>query len=260
VYRVSLDTGAKVQVVAVNQQSQDGKGIVGNPRLMTVGGGDVLILDDFNSLWRWHPAPGDNTGRGSLLKVAIPDNATWGVGARAMGTFMVDPDKNEYDFCIVVPSQQQVLKYSPAADLSGYPTAGRVKYLSVAQDVSAVDDMYVDGNVYLLDKGKITRYDLGQAVQGWSPSLPPGTKSPFYIRLTADNSAQDTGVFYAFDGPGRRIVAFKKIDGAFVGQYAVASSTGLLSALTGMFVVGTGANAVLYWTESGSLRSAALLS
>jgi hypothetical protein len=264
VYWVNLQTGAKLPVVSVNQESPAGGGAVGRPQLLTTGGVDILVLDDFNSLWRWRPAPGDRTGRGALIKVNIPDNASWGVGPRAIGTFVVDANQNLYNIYVAVPSLKQILKYPPAPDGSGYPTAGRAMYLSLQQDVSKLDDMYVDGKIYLVEDGAITQYQLGQVVKGWSVDAPPDKlirpQAPWYKRLTADNPNQDEGTFYAYDSLNRRIVAFKKSDGSIVGQYMVPSGTPWFTDLTGMFVVpGPGrAAATLYWIESGNLMSAAL--
>ena len=259
VYRVDLKTSAKLPVLTASQPLSGG--VAGDPRLMTTGGQDVLILDNFNSLWRWRPAAGSQTGRGTLIKVDIPDSSTWGASARAIGTSVVNPQIGQYNFYVVVPSQRQVLMYPPAADFSGYPTAGRASYLAVARDVSSVDDMYVDGGVYLVDGGKITRfkYEVGQTVGGWSPADPSGP-TPYYTRLTADNPAKDQGTCYAFDRAGERIVAFKKSDGSIVGQYMVPAGTPWLTALTGMFVTtgAAGTNPKLYWTESGNLMTASL--
>ena len=282
VYRVDLKTGAKIAVAAANQLAPAAGGLTGvvtNPRLLATGGGDVLVLDSSNSLWVWHPAAGNTTGRGILKKVFIPDNETWGLGAPAMGTFIINSQIGQFNFYIVVPSQSQVVKYPPAPDGSGYPSAGRANYLSVAQDLTHVTDMYVDGKVYLVDKGKITQYQLGQAVHGWSVDSPPDTlirpQAPYYTRLVADNPTQDQGTFYAFDNTNRRVIAFKKSDGSIVGQYMVPDSTPWFSALTGMFVTGTATstptsgtststattitNPILYWTESGNLMGAQLV-
>lgn len=231
--------------------------MVGRPKLLAVGGGDVLILDDANALWRWHPAPG--VPGGTLLRVNIPDSQNWGSDVRAISTRLVNADLNQYEIFVALPSRQQVVKYTPAPDGSGYPTEAMSMYLSINADVSTVDDMYVDGKVYLADKGKITRYDLGQAVTGWSTGRPSGTASPFYTRLTADSSVQDAGLFYAFDGPGRRIVAFNKSDGQVAAEYTVAASTGRLQTLTGMFVAAAAdGSKTLYWTEGGNLLKASL--
>ena len=265
VYRISLDTGAKLPVVEVGLAPINGGSIVGNPRLLATGGSDVLVLDDFNSLWRWRPA--DKTGRGSLVKVNIPDNTSWGNGARAIGTFVVNPILGQYNVYVVVPSANQILKYQTALDGSSYPKETRANYLSVGQDLNSVDDMYIDGNIYLVDGGNIVQYELGQAGHGWSVDVPADTKdgllrplAPKYTRLTADNSAQGQGTFYAYDGPSRRVVAFKKSDGTIVGQYIVPPTMNWFSALTGMSVVpGVGtASPTLYWTEGSNLMRAYL--
>jgi len=265
VYRISLDNGSKIPVVRVGTEVTNSNGTVGNPRLLATGGQDVLVLDDFNSLWRWRPL--DKNGRGSLFKWFVQDNPTWGNGTRALGTFVVNPITGQYNLYIVVPNANQILKYTLSLDGSHYPKEGRIGYLSVGQDVNGVDDMYVDGNIYLVDKGSIVRYQNGLTARNWSVDLPPDTSdkvirplTPVYTRLTADNPAQDQGTFYAYDSTNRRVVAFKKSDGTITGQYIVPTSTNWFTHLTGMFVVpGVGAAApTLYWTEASNLMSAYL--
>ena len=266
VYRVNLDTGAKIRVVSVGQQPQNGGAVVGNPELLTVGGLDVLVVDAYNSVWKWHPIQGNTTGVGSLIPVYIPDNVNWGIGARAIGTFVINAAQNLYNFYIVIPSQKQVIKYTAAPDGSGYPKQTRSNFLLVAQDVSNVDDMYIDGKIYLVDGGKVTQYELGQA-KGWSVDPPPdsiGTAAirplPVYKRLASDDPAQDKGNFYAYDVKNKRIVEFLKSDGSVIAQYMVPDNTPWFTALTGMFVVpaAAGASPILYWTEGSSLMKAAL--
>jgi hypothetical protein len=142
----------------------------------------------------------------------------------------------------------------------------------VAQDVSSIDDMYVDGKIYVVDKGKITQWVLGQKVSGWIPD-PPGSSDvekngdillrpngAYYTRMVADDPALDQGTFYAYDGMNRRIVAFTKSGGTFTGQYMVARSSPWLAALKGLFVIPstTGGSGTVYWIESGNLLAAPL--
>ena len=263
--RLDLATGAQLTVMAAGQQAPEPGGTMGvvkNPRLITTGGGDVLILDSSNSLWTWHPATGNASGRGVLKKTSMPDNETWGNDARAIGTYVTNSVLGQYNFYVLMPSTQQIIKYPAAPDGSGYPAAGRSYYLSVGQDLSNVTDMYIDGNVYLADDGRITKYKLGQAVDGWSVATPPGlAKTPRYTVLTADNSAPDQGHLYAYDGANQRIAEFAKTDGAYVGQY-VADPMGApwLSAAAGMFVKTNagGTSPKIYWTEGNYLLSASL--
>jgi LysM repeat protein len=262
VYRVDLQTGARIAVVTIDQTvpGPNKMDVVGAPGLLATGGGDVLVLDGNGILWIWHPAPG-SVGRGVLKEVNIPDRITWGTNVRVIGTFLVNSQLQQYNVYVVSPSEWQVIKYPPAADGSGYPSLGRANYLSVSTDLSSVDDMYVDGKIYLVDKGKITQYQEGQAVDGWSPATPPGgSEAPFYTRLVAENSAQDQGTFYAYDSANKQIVAFSKADGAIVARYVAPAKSGLLTALTGMFVTtdAKGANPTLYWTEGGNLMTASL--
>jgi hypothetical protein len=67
VYRVNLRPAPRSRSSAANQLAPAAGGgpASANPRLLATGGGDVLVLDSFNSLWRWHPAAGNTTGRGS---------------------------------------------------------------------------------------------------------------------------------------------------------------------------------------------------
>jgi LysM repeat protein len=264
VYRVDLQTGAVTSVFSAGVQAPAAGGtlrVTGKPRLLATGGGDVLILDESSALWRWHPAVGDTSGRGVLSEVNIEDHVNWGTNVRAIGTFLIDPQIDSYNIYVVSPSERQVIKYPPAADGGDFPSLGRTGYLSVSTDLSSVDDLYVDGKIYLVDKGKVTRYVLGKPVLEWVPAQPPGsrTEKPFYTHLTADNAAQDQGTFYACDSANGRIVAFTKTAGAFVQQYMVPAGSHWFTSLTGMFVTaGTGGIDTLYWTESGNLMSAAL--
>jgi hypothetical protein len=267
VYRVNLTTKAAIRVLTAGQQPINGGSVVGNPKLLTTGGGDVLILDAFNSLWRWHPVQGNTSGVGSPIPVYIPQNVTWGIGPRAIGTFIVNANNNLYNFYIVLPSQRNVIKYTASSDGSGYPVGAHTPFLLVSQDVSKVDDMYIDGKVYLVNDGEISQYELGQ-VKGWSVDPPPDyakdfqfRQLPVYKHLTADNPTLDQGTFYGYDIKNRRIVAFLKKDGSYVAEYMVPDNTPWFTNLTGMFVVpGTGGgNPTLYWTEGSSLLKAVLV-
>lgn len=268
VYRVDLSSGTKLPMMWVGESLTTG-GVAGHPRLLGTGGSDVLILDDVNNLLRLRPDSIDKAGRRTLTKINIPDNVNWGLGSRAIGTFIVNSALGQYNIYVVVPALNQIMRYPPAADGSGYLPGDKASYLTVAQDVSKVDDMYVDGDIYLLQNGQLTRYEMGNPVKTWQADLPADTSdpakllrpdSPVYTHMTADNPEQDKGTLYLYDSFNRRVVAVAKADGSVEGDYMVASDQPWLAALSGMFVTvdSSGANPVLYWVESGSLMTASL--
>jgi hypothetical protein len=178
---------------------------------------------------------------------------------------LTDPNLALYSLYVVVPSAGQVLKYPAASDGSGYYAKDHTPYLlGESLTVSLVDDMYIDGSLYLLDNGTAKRYDSGQAIRGWTAD-PVGDNvvrpaPTFYTRISADNSIADQGNLYAYDNANRRIVSFTKSNGKYVRQFLLPSTSPFFSALKGMFIR-TGPNGTdptIYWIESGNLMRAQL--
>jgi hypothetical protein len=264
VYRVDLVTRAK-KVVAFAGEKPKGGGIVGTPRLLTVGGPDVLILDSANTLWRWRPAA-SATGEGVLLRIPIDDSGTWGSGVRAIGTFVTNSSYGQYALYVVVPSAGQVLKYPASSDGSGYYGKSRSDYLGAGMDVGKVDDLYIDGSVYLLNGGVLQRFDSGQQIRGLTTNKPPDSiirpKAPVYTSISSDSRIVDQGNLYVYDNVGRRVVAFTKSDGKYVKEFVLPPGSQYFSDLKKMFVrtdASTPSGAVsLFWVESGSILMATL--
>ena len=260
VYRVNLSTGGKTIAAAKGGQDQLQTGTVGSPRLLAVGGQDVLILDDNNAMWRWRTAD-TTTGVGTLVKLSVPDASTWGSGVRALGTFASAAELSQYNLYVVVPSAQDILKYTESSDSSTYPATTRTNWLSVTQDVSGVDDMFIDGSIYLVANGTVSRYDNQTPTRGWSAKSPGDAllrpSGPTYTHIACDNPVVDQGNLYAYDGVNRRIVVVSKADGSFLGQYMAPAGSQRLTALKSMFVLAAPSGASrLYWVESGDLMSA----
>ncbi len=109
VYRIDLANG---KAAAIFREGNKAAGATqGKPRLLTVGGRDLLMVDDKNVIWRWRPA--NNTGKGTITRVRVSGATEWGDDISAIGTFLRDRDANLYNFYVVDPSAQQVLRYSP---------------------------------------------------------------------------------------------------------------------------------------------------
>jgi hypothetical protein len=231
---------------------------VAAPKLLAVGGPDLLILDADNNVWRWTPA--DKEGRGTLSRWRVRDSPGWGSDVRAMATFCRAGDCSLYNLYVVDPSEQQILTYTPAADGSGYPGSATGR-LATARDVSSFDDLYIDGDIFASDNGVIERFVSGRD-DGWKTEeledelLRP---APSFARI-ASGSPKRQGLLYAFDEENARVVGFEKVDGAYVEQYRLVGSDRSFADMRGMYVVPgvEDGPATLWWVDRDRLLSAVL--
>jgi hypothetical protein len=258
VVRIDLHTKKTKTILHVGTHGLNG-GTAATPKLIAVGGPDLVILDAKNTVWRWRPS--NATGSGTLVRIAVPDSSTWGNDISAMGTFLKNAPAGLYNLYVVDPSQQQILAYAPRLDGGGYPAAAN-KWLDAARPVDKITALYIDGDLYVADDGKILRYVSGNG-DTWKPqdigdAAVRGT--PRYT-VIASGSQPRGGRLYAFDATAARIVAFDKGSGAFIEQYRLAGGSQALKDLRGMFVVPGADNkpSTLYWISAGELHVVSLV-
>ncbi len=257
VYRVDLRT-KKASPMIRNGTSAAGIK-VGVPHHLAVGGLDVLALDAKNVLWRWRPA--NTKGKGTLARVRVAESSTWGADILGIGTFLRDPDAGLYNLYVIDPSEQQILRYSPAQDGSGFPAKGS-GYLTTPQDVSAITSMFIDGDVYTADAGIVTRFAGGKS-SNWAPDAPPDKllrPAPAYTLIASPDAAAREGVMYGYDPGSDRIVAFDKATGAYQAQYRIANGGLDWADVRGFAVVprAAGQAPIAYWIERDRLGTAVL--
>ena len=257
VWRIDL---AKKSAAAVYKSGETvGAATAGDPKLITIGGPDVLILDTKNVLWRWRPA--DAKGRGTVIQIKVRESSSWGNDIVAIGTFCRTADCALYNLYVVDPSQKQILTYSPAADGSGYPAAPTGR-LATARDVSQFTQMYIDGDIFVVDGGVIQRF-VGGRDDGWKTDDPADTllrPAPEY-RLMASFSAARTGAIYGYDPASARVIAFQKATGSYIEQYLLPTGDTAWRDVRGMYAEpgpATDAPTTLFWIERDRLESAVL--
>ena len=226
---------------------------------MTLGATrDLLIVDEANVLWRWRPA--DDAGAGTTTRVRVSDSAGWGDDIRAIGTFLRDASAGLYNFYVVDPSEEQVLVYYPSSDGSGFP-ADAIDRLAVARDVSKVDSMYIDSDIFITDDGTIVRFVDGRA-EGWETDPLPDEllREQPQLLLIASASEKRTGVLYAYDRANARVVAIDKGKGTYLEQYRLAGKAPGWEDVRGMYVVlaGEDAPATLVWATNDGLFTSIL--
>jgi uncharacterized protein YoaH (UPF0181 family) len=253
--RINLKTG---QAVVVAHNGELVRGVhVDVPLFITVGGPDLLILDAKNVLWRWRPA--DATGRGTIVRVIVRNSSSWGNDIRGIGTFVRNANQGLYNLYVVDPSQRNIIVYTPALDGS-FPASSTGR-LANPQDVSAVNSMVIDGDIYVTQNGTMNRFING-AAQGWKAGDPGDEilrNAPQYSLMTTGTD-RDTGLIYGYDQPNQRVVAIDKDTGNIVEQYHLAGGDLSWSDVRGIAIVpGTnGGPASLYWIDRHRLMSSTL--
>jgi len=218
VYRINAADG-KAQVIFREGNKSPG-GTQSAPKLLAVGGRHLLMVDARNVVWRWIPA--NNSGKGTITKVRVTGATEWGDDIRAFGTFIRDPEANLYNLYVVDPSALQILRYSPAADGSGFPEQ-HTKWLSADRDVGGVTSLYIDGDIWLADAGGLLRV-VGGSSAGWTAAALDDEilrSAPAY-RLVGSGSPAREGALYGFDPVNRRVIAFSKVNGDYQEQYRLA--------------------------------------
>ncbi|MES1239905.1 MAG: hypothetical protein ABUL57_03490, partial [Chloroflexota bacterium] len=232
VYRIDLANG---KATVIFREGNKAAGATESaPKLIGVGGRDLLMVDSKNVVWRWRPA--NSTGKGSISRVRVTGAAEWGDDILAIGTFLRDPESNLYNMYVVDPSKQQVLRYSPAADGSGFP-ASPTPWLSAPRDLTALTSMHIDGDVWIADAGEISRYS-GGATGSWTAATLTDSilrPAPAYT-LIGSGSDKRTGTIYGFDPGSDRLVGLSKVNGSFVGQYRLAGGDAGWADMRGFYI------------------------
>jgi hypothetical protein len=254
VFRINL--ADKTAVAIYRDGSNVGSLKEAVPKFLTVGGPDLLIVDAANVLWRWKPA--DATGRGTTNRINVKGAAEWGDDIRAVGTFVRNADAGLYNFYLVDPSAEQIVAYAPAADGSGFPAAGSGR-LAHTRDVSAVSDLFIDGDIFIAEGGQIVRFAGGRE-EGWSASAPGDTvlrPAPVYKRLTSGSDRRE-GRLYAWDAPNGRVIALRKSDGSYIEQYRLLDDATDWQDIRGWYVepgVDDQPDALVWLTPTGLRRA-----
>jgi hypothetical protein len=257
VYRI--DTAKKTGQKIFAEGTIAAGGTEAAPKFITLGGSrDLLIVDEANVLWRWRPA--NDSGAGTTTRIRVSDNSGWGDDIRAIGTFLRDASAGLYNLYVVDPSAQQILVYYPASDGAGFP-ADAIARLAVARDVSKVDALYIDSDIFITDDGTIVRFVDGRA-EGWETDQLPDSllrEAPHYS-LLASASDKRTGVLYAYDKANARVVAIDKAKGTYIEQYRLAGKAPGWEDIRGMYVVlgGEDTPATLVWANNQGIYSSIL--
>jgi hypothetical protein len=233
VVRVELATGRSSIVVKAGDGAGSG---IGQPSRLGTGGQDLLIVDARGDLWRWRPS--DATGRGTLTKVTVAGDSNWGNDVIDFATFLVNPDAGLYNLYVIDPSANQILRYAPTADGSGFSRSTDYLVAPDAEQVAAFKGLLIDGDIYTLSADQASRHENGRKTTDFKLADPPdnGDVRPGHTFELFDASGQrKTGKLYVYDSKYDRIIVYGK-NGTYQLQYVARGTVPPFHDVRGMVV------------------------
>ncbi len=177
-----------------------------------------------------------------------------------MGTYLRDVDRGLANLYVVDPSEEQIRVYFAALDGSGYP-AKATGWLATARDVSQMNSMYIDGDMFVVEGGVLERFASGKS-DGWEPGELPDAllrEQPDASLVTGQGERRE-GTVFTYDQEHARLVEYEKASGNYLRQYRLAAGAEGWGDVRGMYVlpgVEDGPPAV-YWVSPTSFNKAFL--
>jgi hypothetical protein len=257
VYRIDL----KERTASAIFRAGDNKAgaTVSIPKLLAVGGRDLLMLDSKNVMWRWRAA--DNEGKGTVTRVRIAGATDWGDDILAIGTFVRLASEGLYNLYVVDQSEEQILAYSPSRDGSGFP-ARPADWLATTRDIRSMRSLHIDGDLFTVEDGTIMRFVSGKS-DGWEPTGPGDTllRPEPVISVLTGRGDRRAGSVYGYDRRNNRIIELDKAEGAFRAQYRLAGNIDGWEDIRGMYIAPpeeAEAPTVLVWISRDSVHQVVL--
>lgn len=245
VSRVDPVSGASAVIITAGDGSGEG---IGTPMMLATGGPDLVVADDRGGLWRWRPS--DQAGNGTLGPLIVAGDVEWGDDVVDIGTFLLAGEEEAYNLYVADPSSDQILRYQPTGDGSGF--SAPTDYLAAAtEDVASIRQMYIDGDIYTLTAGSAARHESGQR-RDYELEPPPDAsdlRPGREYRYLDGVGARREGRLYVWDAKHGRLVVFEKETGAYIEQWIPAAGSPPLSDLRGIYVVQPESPAVPEGTE-----------
>ena len=153
------------------------------------------------------------------------------------GTYLRDVDRGLANLYVVDPSEQQIRVYFAALDGSGFP-AKATGWLATARDVSQMNSMYIDGDMFVVEGGVLERFASGKS-DGWEPGELPDAllrEQPDASLVTGQGERRE-GTVFTYDQEHARLVEYEKASGNYLRQYRLAAGAEGWGDVRGMYVL-----------------------
>ncbi|MGI8998991.1 MAG: hypothetical protein ACR2GO_04725 [Candidatus Limnocylindria bacterium] len=231
----------------------------GDPWLMATAATDVVVIDRQRTAWRIDLA--ERIPR----QMPLAGAAELSSETTLIGALQHRPPLEIFNLYVVDGATGEIDRWAPPVVIPvTYPEAP-TSFLTEAPDLDPRDarDLRVDVNAWLLHADTVTRVDFGSPRDQADYSLdrPPDAdvRPQLDYRLLDGATVGDRDFLYVYDAANDRVIAFQRVDGAFVRQWMAPSDgpgSAALADVRGLSVtsVSDGPPVAFLLTEAGVLR------
>ncbi|HEX6139921.1 MAG TPA: hypothetical protein VF013_05575 [Candidatus Limnocylindria bacterium] len=216
---IHVDPVSGEATVVLRSGQAVGELTAGAPWMIATAATDVVVIDRQRQAWRF-----DLTER-EPRPLTIPGLDALAPASHLLAALQHRPPLEIFNLYAVDAATGMVDKWSPANVVPVvYPTPPE-PFLVEEADLSPASarDLFVDVNMWLLQRTTLTRVNFGvpQSQEDYSLDPPPDAevRAALDYRLLDGATVGDRELFYVYDAANARIIAFQRADGAFVRQW-----------------------------------------
>ena len=218
ILRVDPADGSSQLILRAGQALESGE-IPGDPWLIATAATDVVVIDRVRAAWRI-----DLTER---VPRRMPMAALDALSADTslVAALQHRPPLEIFNVYAVDPETGGIDRWSPPAVIPVTYPDPPTEFLTDRPDLDprTARDLRVDVNAWLLHADTVTRVDFGspRSQADYSLDAPPDAalRPGLDYRLLDGATVGDREFLYVYDAAHRRLIAFQRVDGAFVRQW-----------------------------------------
>jgi hypothetical protein len=215
---VRIDGRGRAQVVyRAGQAIGDLAG--GDPWLLASAATDIVLVDRQRQAWRF------DLREHTPQPLSLPGLEEIGGRSHLLAALQHRPPLEIFNLYAVDAARDQVLKWSPGDVVPVVYPRPPERFLTEKPDLRPRDarDLFVDVNLWLLQRDTVTRVNFGAPLpqEDYSLDPPPDgeVRQPVDYRLIDGATVGDRDLFYVYDAANARVIAYQRADGAFVRQW-----------------------------------------
>jgi len=215
---IRIDGRGRTEVVYRAGQAI-GEQAAGDPWLLATAATDVVLLDRQRQAWRF------DLEERSPQPLSLPGVEAISGRSHLLAALQHRPPLEIFNLYAVDDGRDQVLKWSPGDVVPVVYPRPPERFLTEKPDLAPRDarDLFVDVNLWLLQRDTVTRVNFGVPLpqEDYSLDPPPDgeVRTPVDYRLIDGATVGDRELFYVYDAANARIIAYQRADGAFVRQW-----------------------------------------